>query len=160
MPYSLANEINPHNSYLYPVGPRLSRSPGFKSVQCRSAGQRLALILSSAPAFKRILFTDSHGEVGSGSWEVKKFASFEVLDIHGSNNIHPNAQQVLHIFVALASRLCDAFVCTNSSTCATVGFLAITASRSISFKVIPWYLATSGGTISNSPICAVVSGRS
>src|SRR5580693_3221045 len=34
----------------------------FKSIQCRSAGQRLALILGSAPASKRILFTDSHGK--------------------------------------------------------------------------------------------------
>ena len=34
----------------------------FKSVQCRSAGQRLALILCSASASKRILFTDSHGK--------------------------------------------------------------------------------------------------
>src|SRR5258707_14995012 len=34
----------------------------FKSVQCRSAGQRLALILGSAPASKRIFFTDSHGK--------------------------------------------------------------------------------------------------
>src|SRR5258708_13650123 len=33
-----------------------------KSIQCRSAGQRLALILGSAPASKRILFTDSHGK--------------------------------------------------------------------------------------------------
>src|SRR5215470_3816929 len=34
----------------------------FKSVQGRSAGQRLALILGSAPASKRILLTDSHGK--------------------------------------------------------------------------------------------------
>src|ERR1700746_3077411 len=34
----------------------------FKSVQCRGAGQRLALILGSAPASKRILFTDRHGK--------------------------------------------------------------------------------------------------
>src|SRR6516165_1667123 len=34
----------------------------FKSVQGRSAGQRLALILGSAPASKRILFTHSHGK--------------------------------------------------------------------------------------------------
>src|SRR6476660_2475524 len=34
----------------------------FKSVECRSAGQRLALILGSAPVSKRILFTDSHGK--------------------------------------------------------------------------------------------------
>src|SRR5258708_3843349 len=34
----------------------------FKSVQCRSAGQRLALILRSAPASKRIFFTDRHGK--------------------------------------------------------------------------------------------------
>ena len=33
-----------------------------KPIQCRSAGQRLALILGSAPASKRILFTDSHGK--------------------------------------------------------------------------------------------------
>jgi hypothetical protein len=34
----------------------------FKSVPCRSAGQCLALILCSAPASKRILFTDRHGK--------------------------------------------------------------------------------------------------
>ena len=34
----------------------------FKSVQRRSAGQCLALILGGAPASKRILFTDSHGK--------------------------------------------------------------------------------------------------
>src|SRR6516164_11036113 len=34
----------------------------FKSVQCRSAGQRLALILRSSSASKRVLFTDSHGK--------------------------------------------------------------------------------------------------
>src|SRR2546430_15932886 len=34
----------------------------FKSVECWGAGQRLALILGSAPASKRILFTDSHGK--------------------------------------------------------------------------------------------------
>ena len=34
----------------------------FKSVQCRGAGQCLALILGSAPASKRIFFTDSHGK--------------------------------------------------------------------------------------------------
>src|ERR1700752_1439520 len=33
-----------------------------KAVKCRGAGQRLALILGSAPASKRILFTDSHGK--------------------------------------------------------------------------------------------------
>ena len=34
----------------------------FKSVQGRSAGQRLALILGSAPASKGIFFTDSHSK--------------------------------------------------------------------------------------------------
>ena len=34
----------------------------FEPIQCRSAGQRLALILGSAPASKRILFTDRHGK--------------------------------------------------------------------------------------------------
>ena len=33
-----------------------------KPVECRGAGQRLALILGSSPAAKRILFTDSHGK--------------------------------------------------------------------------------------------------
>jgi hypothetical protein len=34
----------------------------FQPVEGRSAGQRLALILGSAPSSQRILFTDGHGK--------------------------------------------------------------------------------------------------
>jgi len=34
----------------------------FEPVERRGTGQRLALILGSAPASKRILFTDGHGK--------------------------------------------------------------------------------------------------
>jgi hypothetical protein len=34
----------------------------FEPIECRSAGQRLALIRESTPSSKRILFTDRHGK--------------------------------------------------------------------------------------------------
>src|ERR1700757_232954 len=58
----------------------------FKPVQCRSAGQRLALILGSTSASKRILFTDSHGK----EWiEPQQIMIIEILVARGQ------AQQTL-----------------------------------------------------------------
>src|SRR5258708_22676146 len=47
-----------------------------KSIQCRSAGQRLALILGRGPASKGISLTDSHGKEGM---EPQKIMIVEIL---------------------------------------------------------------------------------